>query len=61
MTATPKRETPACAGRGLRGWGWEKGLSPELCGPGFQGGMVARVVFALVAGGGPAIDLHKVY
>jgi hypothetical protein len=29
---------PGFAGRGLRGRGWEKGLSPELCGPGFQGG-----------------------
>src|SRR5215218_6550345 len=29
---------PGIAGRGLRGWGWEKGLSPESCGPGFQGG-----------------------
>jgi hypothetical protein len=29
---------PGLTGRGLRGGGWEKGLSPELCGPGFQGG-----------------------
>src|SRR5215203_1236478 len=29
---------PRPIGRGLRGRGWEKGLSPELCGPGFQGG-----------------------
>ncbi len=29
---------PGFAGRGLRGAGWEKGLSPELSRPGFQGG-----------------------
>src|SRR5215212_11762413 len=29
---------PRPIGRGLRGRGWEKGLSPELRGPGFQGG-----------------------
>src|SRR5215213_1331567 len=29
---------PGLTGRGLSGGGWEKGLSPELCGPGFQGG-----------------------
>jgi hypothetical protein len=33
----PTRD-PGFIGRGLRGRGWEKGLSPELCGPGFQGG-----------------------
>jgi hypothetical protein len=33
----PTRD-PGFIGRGLRGRGWEKGLSPELPGPGFQGG-----------------------
>jgi hypothetical protein len=29
---------PGFTGRGLRGRNWEKGLSPEFSGPGFQGG-----------------------